>query len=98
VLQCIPPCLVVEDIRPCLSLRPTLASLSPWPIAVKDTLGVLQYTSTCLPTAPPPPRRYALEKAGQLDPRISVLDEEFDEAAIEAEAAQVGQWVQGMVA
>jgi hypothetical protein len=33
--------------------------------------------------------RYALEKAGQLDPRISVLDEEFDEAAIEAEAAQV---------
>lgn len=27
--------------------------------------------------------RWALEKANQLDPRVSVLDEEFDEAMLE---------------
>lgn len=29
------------------------------------------------------PARLTLERAGQLEPRISVLDEEFDEAALE---------------
>jgi len=29
------------------------------------------------------PSRLMLERAGQLEPRISVLDEEFDEAALE---------------
>ena len=29
------------------------------------------------------PARLTLENAGQLEPRISVLDEEFDEAALE---------------
>jgi hypothetical protein len=29
------------------------------------------------------PSRVMLERAGQLEPRISVLDEEFDEAALE---------------
>eukprot|EP00197_Chlamydomonas_leiostraca_P012822 CAMPEP_0202860104 /NCGR_PEP_ID=MMETSP1391-20130828/1959_1 /ASSEMBLY_ACC=CAM_ASM_000867 /TAXON_ID=1034604 /ORGANISM="Chlamydomonas leiostraca, Strain SAG 11-49" /LENGTH=214 /DNA_ID=CAMNT_0049539239 /DNA_START=42 /DNA_END=682 /DNA_ORIENTATION=- len=39
------------------------------------------------------PARLALEKAGTLDARISVLDEEFDEGAIEAEAADAAQQV-----
>ena len=29
------------------------------------------------------PARLTLERAGQLEPRVSVLDEEFDEAALE---------------
>ncbi len=33
------------------------------------------------------PSRVTLERVGQLEPRISVLDEEFDEAALE-----VGGW------
>lgn len=32
-----------------------------------------------------------MEKLGQLDPRISVLDAEFDETALEAEAGQAAQ-------
>ena len=32
-----------------------------------------------------------MEKLGQLDPRLSVLDAEFDETALEAEAGQAAQ-------
>lgn len=35
--------------------------------------------------------RWALEKAGTLDPRVSVLDEEFDEAAVQQEADDEAQ-------
>ena len=35
--------------------------------------------------------RYTMEKLGQLDPRLSVLDAEFDETALEAEAGQAAQ-------
>ncbi|PNW74942.1 hypothetical protein CHLRE_12g503400v5 [Chlamydomonas reinhardtii] len=37
------------------------------------------------------PSRYTLEKLGQLDPRISVLDEEFDEAILELEAGEAAK-------
>ncbi|KAG2445815.1 hypothetical protein HXX76_000419 [Chlamydomonas incerta] len=37
------------------------------------------------------PSRYTLEKLGQLDARISVLDEEFDEAILELEAGEAAK-------
>ncbi|GAB4815257.1 hypothetical protein N2152v2_002303 [Parachlorella kessleri] len=37
------------------------------------------------------PSRVTLERVGQLEPRISVLDEEFDEAALEEEAGDAAQ-------
>ena len=49
----------------------------------------------------PGARRHTLEKAGQLDPRLSVLDEEFDEAVLElevGEAAHAAQAAQAAVA
>lgn len=39
------------------------------------------------------PARLTLEKAGQLEPRISVLDEEFDEAALEVRGGTDGDHV-----
>ncbi|KAF5841593.1 PRP38 family-domain-containing protein [Dunaliella salina] len=37
------------------------------------------------------PTRYALEKTGQLDKRVSVLDEEFDEAMLEQETGTAAE-------
>ena len=34
-----------------------------------------------------------MERLGQLDPRLSVLDTEFDETALEAEAGEAAQQV-----
>ena len=39
----------------------------------------------------PPPLRLVLENTGALEPRVSVLDEEFDEVALEEEAARAAQ-------
>ena len=38
------------------------------------------------------PARLTLERSGQLEPRVSVLDEEFDEAALEVRGQGVGVW------
>lgn len=45
-----------------------------------------------------PERRLTLEKAAALDPRVSVLDEEFDEAVIEMEAGQAAQQAAALLA
>lgn len=44
------------------------------------------------------PHRLTLEKASALDPRISVLDEEFDEAVIEMEAGEAAQQAAALLA
>ena len=36
------------------------------------------------------PARTMLERTGQLEPRVSVLDEEFDEAALEVRGGLAG--------
>ena len=64
---------------------PTLAGLSGWIPWIPQKACQIPYSCPSNP-----PCRLTLERLGQLDSRLSVLDNDFDEAALEAEAAGDG--------
>ena len=60
-----------------------------WKVAL-GVVGNLHISKLGMSIHPP---RHTMERLGQLDPRLSVLDTEFDETALEAEAGEAAQQV-----